>query len=389
MGDPNYFECGYEPDWDHPIYASGEAAPRVFATPLPESSRGTTPSPISNSQTVERLTEDVPPWEDDADTNSAVAQLAKLNGQTPVVEPEQATVPGMSPALARVALPIRKEFLVPALMSRSALFSAGTGKGQHWQPERALACYKPYGLRLEGPRLTMRDKAVWEQFMRAALSHGFADEEFVISLSGISKALGGWGSGEASKSVLDSLRRLSQARISYARHSVEGSGRLIGSLRHEDRGARKRSIWRASFDGGLAPLLERDAGCRCLVEQRRKLRTQLAEWLHDFLGSNKPYQYSVGKLRELSGYEAAADQFPSKLREALAEVKNNAPGVLTSFEFDCAAKNPNDWQVAAKTSDDPNFVMPRADLIAREQANKTSGASRPPFTLKRRGGVAL
>ncbi len=383
MGDPNHFECGYEPDWDHPIYASGDAAPRVVAT-LPAE-----PAPSSDGKPVARSAEDVPPWEDDADSGPAHAQPAVPEGPSPAREPEQATFSVISPAPTRLALPLRKEFLVPALMSRSALFSAGTGKGQHGRPERPVACYKPYELRLDGPRLTMRDKAVWEQFLRAAIAHGFADEEFIISLSGTSKALGGSGSGAASKSVLESLRRMGKARIFYERHSAQGSGKLVGTLRREDRGPRKRSVWWASFDGGLAPLLERDAGCRCLVEQRRGLKTELAEWLHDFLGSNKPYEYSVGKLRELSGYEAAADQFPSKLREALAEIKSKAPSVLSDFEFDCAAKDPNQWKVAAKTADQPNFVMPKADLVEREKAKKASKAPQPPFTQKRRGGVAL
>lgn len=389
MGDPNHFECGYEPDWDHPIYASGEAAPRVPWTIPADPPRAAPLAPISTSDHVESTAEDVPPWEEHADTDTADAQPSEPRGPTQAREPEQAPSTVTSPVPARVALPVRKEFLVPALMSRSALFSAGTGKGQKVRPERVMACYKPYGLRLEGPRLTMRDKAVWEQFLRAALTHGFADEEFVISLSGISKALGGSGSGTASKSVLESLRRLGQARIVYARHSIEGSGMLVGSLRREDRGLRKRPVWWARFDGGLVPLLEHDAGCRCRVEQRRKLKTELAEWLYDFLGTNKPYQYSVGRLRELSGYEAAADQFPSKLREALADVKSTAPSVLSDFEFDRAAKSPNDWTVAAKTADEPNFVMPKADLIEREKAKKASEPPRQPFTPKRRGGVAL
>lgn len=181
----------YEPDWDHPIY-SQEPAPPAVRAPVAV-------SPSAAPPHASPLDSDAPPWDEPA----RAVEADRLDGPTDT-EDETAKQPAVETPM-RTALPDRKEFLIPALMSRSALFSAGTGAGQQAQPERVTACYSPYALRLEGPRLTMRDKAVWECFLRAAFDHGFADEQFVIAPSGIARALGGSGTSRGQRASLKAL----------------------------------------------------------------------------------------------------------------------------------------------------------------------------------------
>lgn len=171
-----------------------------------------------------------------------------------------------------------------------------------------------------------------------------------------------------------------------------GTGHLVRSITREERGQKRRAVYWASFDSGLLPLLEHDGGCRCRQATRKELRSELAAWLHDFLGSNATYRYTVGRLRELSGYEAALDKFPSKLRKALADVLAIASDYFESFEIDDSAKDPAKWTVAATTKGKPNYVPPKADMAERakqKKAEKTAAEAAKQTAKKRRGGVAL
>lgn len=287
------------------------------------------------------------------------------------------------------AMPHRDDPRMPGLLARSALFGAGPGSGQAEVRKLApIGCYPPYKLVYEGPRLTMKDKQVWELALGAAKRRGWAGEEFKTSLSALAKGMGRKRPGGADTSLVrGSLERLARARVQFVLgDGHQGSGSLLLSARESAAG------WWLAFDPGLCDLFERDFRFKMDAERRAMLKTELARWLHDFLSTHDEYEkgYKIADLRRLSGYEADASQFSSKLRNALADLVAKAPSLVKSFEMTRVGRESDDWMVkiemfAPKAT---GFAMPPKARADRARQSRTK-APESRGSGSRRGGPAL
>ena len=311
------------------------------------------------------------------------------NGEGPPIAVAAAKI-GQS-AAASIALP---EFALgagfPVLFARSSIFRAnGDGSPMAFGP---IECYPPYGCEFEGPRLSMRDKAVWEAVVAEAREAGFAGAELSISLSALCRAVGGSGNGAGLRAVAASLGRLALARVRYAL----GDGnvhecRLLGSARAD--GAR----WLASLDPGLLPALTRDLSFPIDARRRAKMKSELAMWLHDFLSTHERFDkgFKLGHLAKLAGYEGPAGALAGFVRKAMGELVVGAPEVAKSYAIKRAGHSSAGWRLGVEPgTEKPKFAMPRERHAAKAAVARgaPSQAKRPGHRgapAKPRGGVAL
>jgi hypothetical protein len=120
----------------------------------------------------------------------------------------------------------------PGFIARSALFQAGRPGGGDETEFRHVKSQKGYSVTVSGPRLTMRDKRVWEIAMQIA-KEASSDmcQAFEIALSDFAARMGlADRSAKTLNSIWGSLQRLSQVRVSFklpAGH--EGSGSLLAT----------------------------------------------------------------------------------------------------------------------------------------------------------------
>lgn len=367
------FEKHYSDDWDEePQLPSRE--PSSHASWDAVSTLAPKPPTIAGS-TAPLVIEPEPPQAIPSSASEAMDLAGPPAGEAATVPPR--------------AMPHRDDPRMPGLLARSALFGAGLGSGQAEIRKLApIGCYPPCKLAYEGPRLTMKDKQVWELALGAAKRSGWAGKEFKSSLSALAKGMGRKRPGGADTSLVrECLERLAGARVEFTLgDGLQGSGSLLLSARESATG------WWIAFDPGLCDLFDRDFRFPMNAERRAILKTELARWLHDFLSTHDDYEngYKLADLRRLSGYEADQSQFSSKLRDALADLVAKAPSLVKSFKMARVGRDSDDWMVRIE------MVAPKATGFAMPPkawaGNARRSGSKAPETRgsgARRGGPAL
>lgn len=174
---------------------------------------------------------------------------------------------------------------LPAMATRSALFQVGGFAGAPLAGP--LASSTQYELSYFGPRLSMRDKRIWEIAMAAAQKHGWLNSEFPLALSMVAKGLGVKDrSTKTSNSIFESLRRLSEAKLSFTIKGTSfGSGHLLGSARKE----KSRAF--ISVDSAFTEIaFTKDVRFAIPHLAREKVSTDLGLWLCDFAWVNEEYE---------------------------------------------------------------------------------------------------
>lgn len=270
----------------------------------------------------------------------------------------------------------------PSMFARSSIFRVGRGKGLVLPPQE-IATYARLRVVFEGPRLTMRDKRVWEQAVAAAKQHGFSGDEFELSLSSLARALNAAPTGAALRSIVESLERLAKARIKYViDERARGEAALLGSFLK-----RPGSGWRVSLDPGLHAAMFEDLQFPTNLARRERLSTDLARWLHDFFATHKKgYEEGipVETLRRLCGYDAEACHFPKFLRGALAELTEVAPELIAAFRIQRVGRHGKDWKAfVTRGSEVAAFKLPAEDeRRSRARAShKAKGAGKGRVAL--------
>lgn len=369
MQDPN-FNKTYSDDWDDPLpeparkpEASPSGAPPASGSTAQPAAPGAAPSPVGAQ----------------APAQQATRAFGTLSERPPVAIP----------------LSGEKEWnRFPGLMARSAVFRVGradpepTATGAEEPrpkyPQEELAAYgKSYEVKFEGPRLTMRDKRVWERVLQGAKACKFAGVEFALSASELSGSLGGCSSGPELSRVVTSLKRLCAARIRYRAGEATGGAFLVGSARLFSSG------WRVSIDPDLVHLLTFDDQFAINSGRREKLKSDLAKWLHDFMSTHeKGYEegFKLAELMALSGWRGDKGQFPSALDSALKNLVEECPEVVSGFEMRRKGRGSAEWRVKVNRGPETEKFRCPADEEAREQAKK---AARAKKAGKRKGGVSL
>ena len=287
--------------------------------------------------------------------------------------------------MARTGFPIplaAELWHFPSMFARSAIFRVGRDKGLVL-PAQEIATYARLQVVFEGPRLTMRDKRIWELAVAAAKRHGFSGEEFELSLSSLARALGAAPTGAALRSIGASLKKLTEARIKYViDERARGDAALLGSF-----SKRPGSGWWASLDPGLQAALFEDLQFPTNLARRERLSTDLARWLHDFFATHKKgYEEGipVETLRRLCGYDSEACHFPKFLRGALTELTEVAPELIAAFRIQPVGRHGKNWKAfVTRGSEVAAFKLPAEDeRRARARAShKAKGAGRGRVAL--------
>ena len=170
----------------------------------------------------------------------------------------------------------------PAIFSRSGLFGAiRSTKSSEPVASLDIKAQGAYSIVLDGHRLSMFDKAVFESVIRIAKasSHNL-EEQLECSLSEIALHLG-WEArgGRDLQCIFDSLARIAAASIEYRLlDGVMRSGRLIGSVK------KGRTGISVGFDAGLIlATFGIDKQFKFDRNRRALLDGTLAQWLHDYI----------------------------------------------------------------------------------------------------------
>lgn len=272
-----------------------------------------------------------------------------------------------------IAIPHRnKPQHFPAFMSRSALFRAGRVNAT---PLASAIEIPAQGcqIKVSGPRLSMRDKCVWEIALQLAKeASGDMALPYEVSLRDFARRLGESDFGGSNlESIWQCLRRLCLARVEFA---IPGHGSGVGALLSTAVKTDGRCHLRLNPDFAL-PALTGDKQFRNRSERRNALASVLAQWLHDFFSTHSAARdLDFGYLRGLCGYDGPKRNFPARLRVAMAELTKFAPELMAGFEIVKSGRDSDGWKLKAiKGPEQPEFTMPKAHQAQR----------------KYKGGVAL
>jgi hypothetical protein len=237
------------------------------------------------------------------------AAIAANRSQS-VPEPEQ---PKTSGKVVQLPLFHKEAPAAPNAVLRSALFPAIHSKDRQFLNNELIASVDGVEVKLKGEQLNQDDLEV------LLAVEDLAREQpdtltCQISERGLLKLLGRKTGANVSSAVSESLVRLEQpVTVKMGRFSY--SGGFIQHVYKDDE--TKRYV--VQLNPRLGALLR--SGWTALdTDTRRKLAGKpLALWLQAFYATHeKPYPYSVEKLRELSGSRTAAlKHFRANLRRAL------------------------------------------------------------------------
>lgn len=264
----------------------------------------------------------------------------------------------------------------PGLFHRSGLFSVGRAGDGHRTEE--VKSQGRYGLAVDGPSLSMHDKAVWEAVIDIAKERGHdLSKPLRTSLSEIARKCGAEFTGSrTTAAVREGLGRLSRTNLEC---SLDQAGRVKGRiLAGVEIGSHGASV---SFDPELmAALLGADFNFHIDIQRRGLLSGSLARWMHDFLSTHSQSRPMTLKyVRELCGYTSDPKRFPAALADAMEELMSKAPGLVSAFDIDRKTRTSDFWTLQIVRGPElPKFVG--FNPKAQSQATKPGG---------RRGGVVL
>ena len=286
----------------------------------------------------------------------------------------QPRTPNLAPLQKGPDIPHRKlPNHFPAFMSRSALFKAGRSSTNLADSTELPA--QGYVLRVQGPRLTMRDKQVWETAIQIAKeSADDLSSSFEIGLRDFARRMGSTDfNGKALAAIWASLQRLAEARIQF---SIPGSCSGVGSMLSTAVKQGSRCYVRLNPDFALAALAG-DKQFKIHRDRRSKLAQALAQWLHDFFSTHSVSRdLDLKYLRNLCGFDGRKRNFPEKLRLAMAELCAAAPELIASFSVEEIGWDGDAWILkVVKGSESPEFKLGERSIAAK--------------LPNRRGGVAL
>ena len=270
----------------------------------------------------------------------------------------------------------------PAFFARSALFRCGS-KDNTLHTDLPIKAQGDYHIELSGPRLSMHDKLVYESVIQLAKANALdVHIPLVTSQLAVLKQMG-WRD-RSSKSLTwlnDSLWRLTHSHVSITLSKDAYSGHLLQEATVSSTGLL------ITFDPDfIVPALSRDLQFKGNPQVRRNLHLTLAQWLYDFLSTHSESRnLTVGYLRDISGFQGPARQFPSRLRSALDELVSMSTPLITGYRLTKGTRSSDSWTLLLDRSAgvSPDFTSPqRIDVSPSKPSTFRSQQSR-------RGGVAL
>jgi hypothetical protein len=243
----------------------------------------------------------------------ALASLGAAIAAKPCQSEEEPEKPKQSAKVVQLPLWNREAPAAPNTVLRSALFPAIQSKDRRFLNNELLASVEGVEVKMLGQQLNQDDLEALLVVENVAREHPDT-LTCQISERGLLRMLGRRSGSDAEKALNESLVRLEQpVTVKMGRFSYSG-----GFIHHvyKDEETRRYVI---QLNPRLGALLR--SGWTALdIDTRRQLAGKpLALWLQAFYATHeKPFPYSVEKLRELSGSRTAAlKDFRKMLRRAL------------------------------------------------------------------------
>lgn len=315
------------------------------------------------------------------------AALAQQRPTTTVASSAPPTLDGSEDNAPPIPFPLSdKPEYFPGFIARSALFQAGRPGAGDASELRHVRSQRHYDVIVTGPRLSMRDKHVWEIAMQMA-KEASSDmcQAFEVEICEFAARMGlADRSAKTLGAIWASLQRLCQVRVQFklpAGH--EGSGSLLATAVK----AKRRTYLRVNPDFTW-PAFALDSQFHIQSARRGGLSSSLAQWLHDFLSTHtENIDFTVDYLRALSGHSGPPRNFPKALREALDELVSSVPSLVEGYLIDDQAKSSSRWVVKlTRGPEKPQFAMPK--LGAAGGGSKAT-ATAVWAAKRRKGGVVL
>jgi hypothetical protein len=246
----------------------------------------------------------------------------------------------------------------PAFMSRSALFRASQATATKFD-EITETPSQGSTIRVLGPRLSMRDKAVWEIAIQLAKEESVdMSQAFQVSLREFVRRLGEKDTGGAGlASIWECLERLALARIAFdIKGQCSGLGSILSTAVKND----GHCYLRLNPDF-VCPALTTDLQFRFNSQRRNSLAMPLAQWLHDFFSTHTTSRdIDLAYLKSLCGYVGENKNFVVKLRKAMAELASSAPTLIAKFEIIKTGRDSEKWILrVVKGTEQPQFDQPQ------------------------------
>lgn len=217
---------------------------------------------------------------------------------------------------------------IPNICLRSALFGVIQRGRRRMVKDEVISAQSGYTILYTGERLDQNDLDVWEQalFMsRTALGKRvhFSARDF---LREINRNVG----GSQIKWLFASFNRLTEGSVKMQEENRNRGfiGHLIANVYYED------DSYALQIDPLIAKFFEDDAYTIIAREQRYRLDTELAKWLHGYYSTHKkPMPIPIQRLQEWCGSEVGSlYQFRYKLKSSLKELEE--VGFLKDFCVD-------------------------------------------------------
>ncbi|MGB3211842.1 MAG: plasmid replication initiator TrfA [Desulforhopalus sp.] len=232
---------------------------------------------------------------------------------------------------------------VPNLCLRSALF--GVIRRGHRRAVKGdiIAAVKGLDIRYTGWQLNQGDFDVMAQVLHLQNRHIERTSENYIrfQIKSFLSAIGRQTGKSGREWLKDCLRRLTatalEVNVDIPNRSINGKYTYAGSLVDEFYYNDREQTYFLKINPKLGELF--DAGWTQLQwQQRIRLKTNLAKWLHGFYASHRnPYPMKVFTLRHLCGSSCGRlSDFRSKLRGALEELLK--ANLLLSWTIDSEDK---------------------------------------------------
>jgi hypothetical protein len=271
-----------------------------------------------------------------------------------------------------------KPDMFPAFMARSALFSAirANTAGSHHGP---LPAQGEVSLSLQGPRLSMADKRVWEALVRVGKA-GQVDlaAPFEVAMGDVAE-MAGFGRGQT-RSAWAAVERLAAAKVDALVKVAPVSGWLLASAQMNGR-RRLVAFDPAFMEAAFARVLNVDmAG-----SLRGRSEPPLAQWLGDYFQTHEPFDTDpdLDYLRKLCGHGGTPKAFVVALEAAMEALAASRPDLIAGWSIDKSKRSSLEWKLAA----------PRGDARPKVKHPPKAAAAKPStpasMAAARRRGAAL
>jgi hypothetical protein len=226
---------------------------------------------------------------------------------------------------------------LPNPIARSSLFTVGNQNEPRvfHRTHKAIQTIAGYTITYKGEELRQDDEDCFLQLVHLARHHAAGDKVEFTAYSFL-KELGWKKSSEGYERLRTTLDRLQLTglRISTAAGESEGGdgagggyqGALVRKFAWKDETGRSLTRWVVFLEPEIVTLFAPNGYTQVFWEQRMRLRSSLAKYLHSYYASHEsPYPIKSATLKSLSGSRASRlSDFRKSLRTALQQLVDEA-----------------------------------------------------------------